>query len=80
MFIYLGKTAAFVLPILERLLWRDLRLPAIRVLILAPTRYAISHNYMSYQYSTNITYVVSWLFNVTPLLKTWQNTPILEPH
>jgi superfamily II DNA/RNA helicase len=48
MFLYLGKTAAFVLPILERLLWRDLRLPAIRVLILAPTRYATSHNDKTY--------------------------------
>jgi ATP-dependent RNA helicase DDX27 len=33
-----GKTAAFVLPILERLLYRDTRVAAIRVLVLAPTR------------------------------------------
>jgi ATP-dependent RNA helicase DDX27 len=33
-----GKTAAFVLPILERLLYRDTRVPVTRVLILMPTR------------------------------------------
>lgn len=33
-----GKTAAFALPTLERLLYRPKRTPAIRVLILAPTR------------------------------------------
>ncbi|ONK72634.1 uncharacterized protein A4U43_C04F21440 [Asparagus officinalis] len=33
-----GKTAAFALPVLERLLFRPKRVPAIRVLILAPTR------------------------------------------
>ncbi|XP_042990428.1 DEAD-box ATP-dependent RNA helicase 28 [Carya illinoinensis] len=33
-----GKTAAFTLPTLERLLFRPKRVPAIRVLILTPTR------------------------------------------
>ncbi|KAL5557859.1 hypothetical protein UlMin_034070 [Ulmus minor] len=33
-----GKTAAFSLPTLERLLFRPKRIPAIRVLILTPTR------------------------------------------
>eukprot|EP00250_Pteridium_aquilinum_P010415 c19370_g1_i2 orf=528-3065(-) len=33
-----GKTAAFALPLLERLLFRPRRIPAIRVLILTPTR------------------------------------------
>ncbi|XP_030484041.2 DEAD-box ATP-dependent RNA helicase 28 [Cannabis sativa] len=33
-----GKTAAFALPTLERLLYRPKRMPAIRVLILTPTR------------------------------------------
>ncbi|KAH9759142.1 DEAD-box ATP-dependent RNA helicase 28 [Citrus sinensis] len=33
-----GKTAAFALPTLERLLYRPKRIPAIRVLILTPTR------------------------------------------
>ncbi|KAK7859131.1 dead-box atp-dependent rna helicase 28 [Quercus suber] len=33
-----GKTAAFALPTLERLLFRPRRVPAIRVLILTPTR------------------------------------------
>ncbi|KNA12361.1 hypothetical protein SOVF_126550 [Spinacia oleracea] len=33
-----GKTAAFTLPTLERLLYRPKRVPAIRVLILTPTR------------------------------------------
>ncbi|XP_057864908.2 DEAD-box ATP-dependent RNA helicase 28 isoform X1 [Cryptomeria japonica] len=33
-----GKTAAFGLPMLERLLFRPKRIPAIRVLILTPTR------------------------------------------
>ncbi|XP_065881941.1 DEAD-box ATP-dependent RNA helicase 28 [Euphorbia lathyris] len=33
-----GKTAAFALPCLERLLFRPKRVPAIRVLILTPTR------------------------------------------
>ncbi|PQQ05337.1 DEAD-box ATP-dependent RNA helicase 28-like [Prunus yedoensis var. nudiflora] len=33
-----GKTAAFALPTLERLLFRPKRMPAIRVLILTPTR------------------------------------------
>ncbi|BFI34140.1 ATP-dependent RNA helicase DDX27 [Marchantia polymorpha subsp. ruderalis] len=33
-----GKTAAFGLPILERLLYRPRRIPAIRVMILTPTR------------------------------------------
>ncbi|WCJ35081.1 ATP-dependent RNA helicase DRS1 [Euphorbia peplus] len=33
-----GKTAAFALPCLERLLFRPKRFPAIRVLILTPTR------------------------------------------
>ncbi|KAG9306629.1 hypothetical protein G9A89_004176 [Geosiphon pyriformis] len=33
-----GKTAAFIVPILERLLYRPRQTPAVRVLILAPTR------------------------------------------
>ncbi|KAK1296541.1 DEAD-box ATP-dependent RNA helicase 28 [Acorus calamus] len=33
-----GKTAAFALPVLERLLFRPKRIPAIRVLVLTPTR------------------------------------------
>ncbi|XP_068639904.1 DEAD-box ATP-dependent RNA helicase 28 [Aristolochia californica] len=33
-----GKTAAFTLPVLERLLFRPKRIPAIRVLVLTPTR------------------------------------------
>lgn len=33
-----GKTAAFALPVLERLLLRSRRLPAIYVLVLTPTR------------------------------------------
>eukprot|EP00897_Mesotaenium_endlicherianum_P008915 jgi/Mesen1/8051/ME000043S07436 len=33
-----GKTAAFALPVLERLLYRPRRVPATRVLILTPTR------------------------------------------
>ncbi|KAM1818971.1 hypothetical protein FF1_000666 [Malus domestica] len=33
-----GKTGAFALPTLERLLYRPKRLPAIRVLVLTPTR------------------------------------------
>lgn len=33
-----GKTAAFALPVLERLLYRPRRIPGIRVLILTPTR------------------------------------------
>jgi len=33
-----GKTAAFVLPILERLLHRDRRIAATRIIILSPTR------------------------------------------
>jgi len=33
-----GKTAAFSLPVLERLLFRPKRVPAIRMLILTPTR------------------------------------------
>ncbi|KAG9442652.1 hypothetical protein H6P81_018506 [Aristolochia fimbriata] len=33
-----GKTAAFTLPVLERLLFRPKRAPAIRVLVLTPTR------------------------------------------
>ncbi|KAJ0969947.1 hypothetical protein J5N97_022824 [Dioscorea zingiberensis] len=33
-----GKTAAFALPVLERLLFRPKRIPAIRVLILTPAR------------------------------------------
>ena len=33
-----GKTAAFLLPALERLLFRDKRMPAIRVLVVLPTR------------------------------------------
>ncbi|ERM97717.1 hypothetical protein AMTRI_Chr09g38990 [Amborella trichopoda] len=33
-----GKTAAFGLPVLERLLFRPKRVPAIRVLVLTPTR------------------------------------------
>jgi ATP-dependent RNA helicase DDX27 len=33
-----GKTAAFVLPILERLLYRDMNISAVRVLILTPAR------------------------------------------
>jgi len=32
------QTAAFALPVLERLLYRPRRIPAIRVLILTPTR------------------------------------------
>ena len=35
---YLIQTAAFALPTLERLLFRPKRIPAIRVLILTPTR------------------------------------------
>ena len=34
----LGKTAAFVLPILERLLFRPIQIPTTRVLMLVPTR------------------------------------------
>ena len=34
----LGKTAAFMLPILERLLFRPKQVPVTRVLVLAPTR------------------------------------------
>jgi superfamily II DNA/RNA helicase len=37
-----GKTAAFVLPILERLLYRDQRVPTTRVLILTPTRHVLT--------------------------------------
>lgn len=33
-----GKTAAFMIPILERLLHRPKSIPAIRVLVIAPTR------------------------------------------
>lgn len=33
-----GKTAAFLVPILERLLYRDARIPKTRVVILTPTR------------------------------------------
>ena len=33
-----GKTAAFALPLLERLLYRSRRVPAIYVLVLTPTR------------------------------------------
>jgi len=33
-----GKTAAFALPILERLLYRPKEIPSIRVLIVAPPR------------------------------------------
>lgn len=33
-----GKTAAFMLPILERLLYRPLQNPVSRVLVLTPTR------------------------------------------
>eukprot|EP01125_Pyxidicula_operculata_P014106 TRINITY_DN4686_c0_g1_i1.p1 TRINITY_DN4686_c0_g1~~TRINITY_DN4686_c0_g1_i1.p1 ORF type:complete len:755 (-),score=258.39 TRINITY_DN4686_c0_g1_i1:247-2187(-) len=33
-----GKTASFVLPVLERLMFRDMRVPVTRVLILTPTR------------------------------------------
>lgn len=33
-----GKTAAFVIPILERLMYRDSKVPQIRVLVLLPTR------------------------------------------
>jgi ATP-dependent RNA helicase DDX27 len=33
-----GKTAAFMLPILERLLYRNVRVPLTRVLVLSPTR------------------------------------------
>lgn len=35
---YTGKTAAFMIPILERLLYRDTKTPVTRVLVLAPTR------------------------------------------
>lgn len=35
---YPGKTAAFLVPILERLLFRSKKTPAVRVLILVPTR------------------------------------------
>ncbi|GFZ10441.1 DEA(D/H)-box RNA helicase family protein [Actinidia rufa] len=38
-----GKTAAFALPTLERLLYRPKRAPAIRVLILTPTRELAVH-------------------------------------
>lgn len=33
-----GKTAAFIIPILERLMWRDKRMRSTRVVILMPTR------------------------------------------
>merc|ERR1712137_673305 len=33
-----GKTAAFMLPVLEKLLYRSKRIPLIRVLVLTPTR------------------------------------------
>jgi len=33
-----GKTAAFMLPVLEKLLYRSKRIPQIRVLVLTPTR------------------------------------------
>ncbi|CAN0307653.1 unnamed protein product, partial [Hapterophycus canaliculatus] len=35
-----GKTAAFLLPILERLLYRPKKVTATRVMIITPTRYA----------------------------------------
>ena len=35
---FAGKTAAFMLPILERLLYKPKQAPVTRVLILAPTR------------------------------------------
>lgn len=35
---YIGKTAAFMLPVIERLLYRPRRVPLIRVLVLTPTR------------------------------------------
>ncbi|KAJ1562733.1 nucleolar DEAD-box protein required for synthesis of 60S ribosomal subunit, partial [Nowakowskiella sp. JEL0078] len=33
-----GKTAAFLIPVIERLLWRPRQVPASRVLVLVPTR------------------------------------------
>jgi ATP-dependent RNA helicase DDX27 len=36
--IFLGKTAAFMLPILERLLFRPIQVATTRVLVLVPTR------------------------------------------
>jgi ATP-dependent RNA helicase DDX27 len=36
--IKIGKTAAFLIPVLERLLYRTKSMAAIRVLILLPTR------------------------------------------
>ena len=37
-FILAGKTAAFILPILERLLYKPKSQPVSRVLVLVPTR------------------------------------------
>ena len=38
LFFFLGKTAAFMLPILERLLYKPKSAPMTRVLIITPTR------------------------------------------
>ena len=37
-FCFIGKTAAFMLPVLERLLYRPVSTPIIRILCLVPTR------------------------------------------
>ena len=37
-YVLVGKTAAFMLPILERLLYKPKQAPVTRVLILSPTR------------------------------------------
>ena len=37
-FLYVGKTAAYMLPILERLIYRPQQASVTRVLILTPTR------------------------------------------
>lgn len=47
-----GKTAAFALPLLERLLFRSRRVPAIYVLVLTPTR--------------ELAVQVATLFNIAP--------------
>lgn len=36
-----GKTAAFLLPILERLLYRPKKVAVTRVMIITPTRYVV---------------------------------------
>ena len=42
-----GKTAAFLLPILERLLYRPKKVAVTRVMIITPTRYAVRWNSLS---------------------------------